>query len=56
MASGDCTVSGAYLVSDKTGIAAFIKTKIGAAVSGAQVFIIPSGGNTCYVGIAEGLG
>lgn len=53
MAPGVTTLSGAYVVSDKVGIEAFIESIITSTMSGAQVFIIPSGGNTCFVGVTE---
>ncbi len=57
MAAGVTTISGAYTF-DSTSLAlaeAFIEAKVTSLTSGAYVFTIPSGGNTFYIGVVEGL-
>lgn len=53
MAAGDCTISGAYAISDKAGIKAFIES-VSVAKAGESIFIIPAGKNTIMVGVVEG--
>jgi len=54
MAAGDVTVSGAYVVSDTTAIDGF-ETAYTSSGGGNSVFVIPSGGNTVYIGCVEGI-
>lgn len=46
------SISGSYVVSDTAGIKAFCDATM-TGLSGASVFVIPAGGNTCYVGVTQ---
>lgn len=57
MAAGDVTISGAYTTTSAgmVGADAFV-TAATTAKAGESVFVIPSGGNTFYIGVVEGGG
>ena len=54
MVLGTSSMSGAYKISDLTGIKAYIDTVIDSKMSGASVFIVPDAGNQqVNIGIIE---
>ena len=55
MASGECTISGVYVVSDTTHIKEFYEN-YGTGDAGESAFVIPAGGNVVYLGIISGAG